>query len=109
MRKFVSVQVAVGMLMIGAVAVNATPTNDPNQNQGGAAGQTAVSGQNAPDGQVQDRRIITPDMNARERVEMQRAIQKRAAAKRNSLIQAAEQEKMQQGGNVENPGQPGAQ
>lgn len=107
MRKFVSVQVAIGMLMIGAVAVNAAPANDPNQNQG-ASGQSTVSGQNAPDAQVQDRRIITPDMNARERVEMQRAIQKRAAAKRNSLIQAAEKEKIQQG-NVESPGQPGAQ
>jgi len=109
MRKFVSVQVFIGMLMIGAVAVNAAPTNDPNQNQGGAAGQNTASGQNAPNNQVQDRRIITPDMNARERVEMQRAIQRRAAAKRNSSIQAAEKEKIQQGGNVENPGQPGAQ
>jgi hypothetical protein len=104
MRKFVSVQVIIGILMIGAVAVNAAPSTQSQRPD--ATYKPYVKANNSA---IKDKRIITPEMNARERVEMQRAIKKRAAAKRNSLIQAAKLEKMQQGGNVENPGQPGAQ
>jgi len=99
MKKFVSLKLIVGMLVVWAVAASAAPNDPPqtNQNQGATAAQGVV-----------DKRIITPQMNARERMEAQRAIQKRAAANRNALMmQAAEQEK-QQAGNAANPDQPGA-
>lgn len=44
---------------------------------------------------AQDIRPINNNMDYRERVEMQRAIQKRAAAKRNALMQAAEEQRQQ--------------
>lgn len=106
MKKFVSAQLIVGMLLVGTVAASAAvsdpPKVDPNQAKGGA--QSHVIGANG-----QDKRIITPDMNARERVETQRAYQKRAAAKRNELMQKAERERMQQAGNEAKPGKSGAQ
>lgn len=77
----------VGMLVVWAVAASAAPNDPPkvNPQQGATATQA---------GAVQDKRIITPQMNARERMETQRAIQKRAAANRNKLmLQAAEEEK----------------
>ena len=44
----------------------------------------------------QDKRLINPKMNYRERMEMQRAIQKRAAANRNALIQAEREKQRKQ-------------
>jgi len=78
----------VGMLAVWAVAASAAPNYPPKvtPQQGATATQAG--------GAVQDKRIITPQMNARERFETQRAIQKRAAANRNKLmLQAAEEEK----------------
>jgi hypothetical protein len=91
MKKFISVNMIVGMIMALSVAANATSDGTPQSDQGPAvvSGQQAISGQN-------DLRIITPDMTYRERVETQRNIKKRAAAMRNQLIQAAELEKQQQ-------------
>jgi hypothetical protein len=85
MKKFVSMQLVIGMV-VWAVAASAAPNDPPqtNQNQGATATQGVV-----------DKRIITPEMNAIERMKAQRAIQKRAAASRNALIQAAQQEKQQ--------------
>lgn len=62
------------------------------QDGAGSAGgnDAAISGAN-------DERLINPQMNYRERVEMQRAIQKRAAAKRNALLQAAGARSFEQG------------
>jgi hypothetical protein len=91
MKKFVSVNLTIGMLMTLAVVTSAMSagTPQPDQNQAGVRKSAAISGQ-------YDKRIITPDMNYRERVETQRNFKKRAAAVRNQLIQAAEKERRQQ-------------
>lgn len=95
MRKFVSVQVVIGMLMIGAVAVNAAPIPQPQQPD--ATYKPYIKAKNSA---IKDIRIITPEMNARERVEVQRAIKKRAAAKRNALMQVAEAERQKKAKNT---------
>jgi hypothetical protein len=91
MKKFVSVNLTIGMLMTFAVVSSAISDGAPqsDQNQAVVGRHAAISGQN-------DKRIITPDMNYRERVETQRNYKKRAAAMRNQLIQAAEKERRQQ-------------
>jgi hypothetical protein len=101
MKRILVTQIIVGMLAGWAVAASAAPNDPPqvNQNQGASAVQA---------GAVKDKRIITPDMDARERVEAQRAIQKRAAANRNKLMmEAAEKEKKQPAPKTAIPNQPG--
>ncbi len=68
------------------------------QAQTGGSGDNGGGQEAAPaliDGE-NDQRLINNNMNYRERVEMQRAIQKRAAAQRNALIQAEAQKQAQQ-------------
>lgn len=91
MKKLISVNVTLGMLMTLAVVTSAIATGTPqaNQTKSPVNRPAAISGAN-------DQRIITPDMNSRERMETQRNIKKRAAAMRNQLIQAAEKERRQQ-------------
>lgn len=93
MKKFFSVTAIVGVLMIAAIGASAAPETGPQGQQGPGvtAGQSAanvsqrISGEN-------DQRLITTDMSVRERMEVQRAVQKRAAAKRNQLLlEAVEQ------------------
>ena len=95
MRKFVSVGVILGMIMTLSVVVSVasdvddqpTKTKDVVTEQ--ATNQDAINSQ-------EDKRIITPDMNWREKVETQRNIRKRAAAMRNQLMQDAELERQNQ-------------
>jgi hypothetical protein len=109
MKKFFSITAIVGAVMVAAIGASAAPEPDPQGQQGPAvtAGQPAanvsqrISGEN-------DKRLITPDMNLRERMEVQRALQKRAAAKRNQLLlEAVNQEEQQTRTNI--PVQPRAQ
>lgn len=91
MKKFVSVNVTLGMLMTLAVVTSAMAAGSPQAEQRGASldRPATING-------VHDKRIITPSMNYRERMETQRNIKKRAAAMRNQLIQAAAKERKQQ-------------
>ncbi len=115
MKKFYSVTAIVVMSLALSFAASAA-TNDAGKTQqessqestvagDGAAGQAVGSGQEISG--ENDIRVITPDMNFRQRVEAQRAIQKRAAASRNALIQA-EMEKQQQSESAGTDGQPAA-
>jgi hypothetical protein len=62
-------------------------------------GQAALAAQGADKDQPPPLVVVNPAMNAREKVEAQRAIYKRAAASRNALMQEAEKEKR----NKQNP------
>lgn len=93
MKKFYALAGIMVLSLALAFTANATGSAEQGQQMSGeqstegSAGaaegkEAAISGEN-------DERVITPQMNYRERVEMQRAIQRRAAAKRNALLQAA--------------------
>ena len=86
MKKFFSVTAIVGVVMIAAIGASAAPETGPQGQQGPGvtAGQPAANESQRISGE-NDQRLITPDMNTRERMEVQRAVQKRAAAKRNQL------------------------
>lgn len=102
MKKFFSVTAIVGVVMVAAIGASAAPETEPQGQPGPTvtAGQPAVSGSQRISG-VNDIRLITPDMNIRERMEVQRALQKRAAAKRNQLLmEAAGQEEQQERTNI---------
>lgn len=108
MKRILVTQLIVGMMAVWPVVANAATDNAPQINQNQNAPAVQVEGKAKVDATVKDKRIITPDMNYRERVETQRAYQKRAAAKRNSLMQAAELERKQQDKNAETSGKPEA-
>lgn len=59
------------------------------QQKPGHGFSTGVTSRRAKISGLNDIRLITPLMNYRERVEMQRALKKRAAAQRNALLHAA--------------------
>ncbi|NTW88931.1 MAG: hypothetical protein HGB26_07385 [Desulfobulbaceae bacterium] len=93
MKKFFSVTAIVGVVMIAAIGASAAPETGTQGQQGPGvtAGQPAPNESQRISG-INDKRMITPDMNVRERMEVQRALQKRAAAKRNQLLlEAADQ------------------
>jgi hypothetical protein len=96
MKKFFSVTAIVGVVMIAAIGASAAPETGPQGQQGPAvtAEQPAANVSQRISG-TNDQRLITTDMNYRERAEVQSAIKKRAAAMRNSLMLAAEQERQQ--------------
>lgn len=83
MKKFFSVTAIVGVMIAVAIGASAAPNTVPND----MGDPPAVTGHKK--GAIKDRRVINPSMNYRQRVEMQNAIQKRAMAKRNSLLRAA--------------------
>lgn len=91
MKKFVSVSVILGMLMTLSVvaSVASDGVDQPTKPKHVATGKAAINGQ-------LDKRVITPDMNWREKVETQRNIRKRAAAMRNQLMVGAELERQNQ-------------
>lgn len=91
MKKFFSVPAIVGVMMAVAIGASAAPETGPvdTTSQLAANAPQRISGQN-------DQRLITPDMNIRERMEVQSALKKRALAKRNQLIQAARSEEEQE-------------
>ena len=92
MKKVISAISALCLLMAFTLVANAAEKGgDPQKgkNPGVVKAQAAIPGQN-------DQRLITPDMNRLERYETMRLLKKRAAAKRNSLmLHAAEQRKAQ--------------
>lgn len=98
-------RVAAVFLLVSALAFGGNAlANDPG-GSGQTAGQTNTANENGNGGGppaealidgADDQRLINPNMNYRERVEMQRAIQRKAAAKRNALIQAEEQKQQAQ-------------
>jgi len=97
MKKFFSVTAIVGVVMVAAIGASASPETGPQGQQGPTVttGQPATSAAQRISG-TNDKRMITPDMSVRERVEVQRALQKRAAAKRNQLLlEAVDQDKQQ--------------
>lgn len=109
MKKFFSVTAIIGVAMVAAIGASAAPETGPQDQPGMTvtAGQSAGGGSKRISG-VNDKRLITPDMNIRERMEVQRALQKRAAAKRNQLLlDAVGQEEQQERTNI--PLQPRAQ
>lgn len=91
MIKYISINVFIGILMTLSVVASAAPDGKPLPGVGPATAsrEGAIRGQS-------DKRIITPRMNFRERVDIQRAIKKRAAAKRNQLMLAADRERARQ-------------
>jgi hypothetical protein len=104
MRKFFSVIVILCMALGFAIAANAAPSYrqrvEAALTKQAPVGQMSAPGlqnksarglQKAP--KIVDRRVITPAMSYRERVEVMRNIKKRAAAMRNQLMLAAELER----------------
>jgi len=91
MKKIFSVTAIVGVMMAVAIGASAAPNTGPD----GTTGQPVVDQPQRISG-LNDKRLITPDMNVRERMEVQSALKKRALAKRNQLIQAARSEEEQQ-------------
>ena len=83
MKKIFSVTAIVGVMMAVAIGASAAQNKGPHD----MGDPPAVTGHKK--GAVKDLRVINPNMNYRQRVEVQNAIQKRAKAKRNSLLQAA--------------------
>lgn len=98
MKRILFVLTMSSVIMAAASGASAAPDAMPNNLQGsnGAAGQSIGNNPQGVSGE-HDIRLITPDMNSRQRMEVQRALQKRAAAKRNQLLlQAAREEQAQQ-------------
>ncbi len=87
----------VGLMLTVAIGASAAPEKGQQAQQmpGDTAGP-AVAGTTQAISGANDVRLITPEMNVRERLEVQRALKKRALAKRNQLIQAARAEEEQQ-------------
>lgn len=90
MKKIIAVNVVIGMLITFSVlaSVASDTVVQPDQSQPITTGEAVISGEN-------DTRVITPEMNYYERVMIQRDIKKRAAAKRNQLMQQARQHQEQ--------------
>lgn len=96
-------RVATVFLLVSALAFGGNAlANDPGGSEQ-TAGQANAANEDGNGGGppaealidgADDQRLINPNMNYRERVELQRAIQRKAAAQRNALIQA-EAEKQQ--------------
>lgn len=106
MKKIFSVTAIVAVMMAVATGASAAPETGPQSQQGPAitAGQPVANVSQRISG-GNDQRLITPDMSVRERMEVQRALQKRAAAKRNQLLlEAVDQEEQQTRTNI--PAQP---
>jgi hypothetical protein len=93
MKKFFSVTAIIGVMMAVAIGASAAPEKGQQTRQAPSdkADQAVVGTPQTISGQ-NDIRLITPNMNSRERMEVQRAIQKRAAAKRNQLLLEAANE-----------------
>ena len=92
MKKVISAISALCLLTAFTIAANAAG-NGGNSKAGEAPGQEKAQARIAG---KQDKRLITPDMDNRERYEVMRNLKKRAAAKRNQLmLQAAEQRQAQ--------------
>ena len=106
MKKFISVGVIAGMVLGLAVSASAAPSSYRQRVEAALAKQSppgqitapgldnknpATGGAQPP--KITDRRIITPAMDYRERVEVMRDIKKRASAMRNRLMLAAEKER----------------
>jgi len=81
MKKIFSVTAIVGVMMAVAIGASAAPNTGPV----GTTGQPAVDQPKIISGE-NDTRLVTPAMNSRERMEVQRALHKRAAAMRNKLL-----------------------
>jgi hypothetical protein len=81
MKKIFSVTAIVGVMMAVAMGASAAPETGLE----GTTGQPAVNQAQRISGQ-NDQRLVTPAMNSRERMEVQRALHKRAAAIRNKLL-----------------------
>lgn len=106
MKKVYSIAGSILLLLALAFTGNAMATETDNSGQvteqtvqatgSDGGGQVAVGNEKISG--AKDKRLIKPKMNARQRMEMQRALQKRAAANRNALIQQ-EKEKQSQLGN----------
>lgn len=110
MKNFFSVTAIVGVVMVAAIGASAAPEIGPQGQQGPAftEGQPAANVSSQRISGENDKRLITPDMSVRERMEVQRALQKRAAARRNQLLlEAVDQEEQQTRTNI--PIQPRAQ
>jgi hypothetical protein len=98
MRRILLVFAMSSVIMAAASGASAAPdaTLDTQQGSNGASTQFSEKNPQRVGGE-HDIRLITPDMNSRQRMEVQRALQKRAAAKRNQLLlQAASEEQAQQ-------------
>jgi len=96
MKKIFSVTAIVGVMIFVAMGAGAA------QNPGPASttGQPAVNQPQIITGE-NDQRLITPDMNALQRLAVQQAVKKRALAKRNELLrEAATQDESQSGTNA---------
>lgn len=93
---------SLAVALTGSVAADGADGSGQMNKQDTAATGNGGKGQQNAGGQVidgkNDLRLINPNMDYRERVEMQRAIQKRAAAMRNALMQQAAKEKKQKTG-----------
>ncbi len=100
MKKVISAISTLCLLTAFTIVANAADGRggpQVDQNPGVQKAQARISG-------LHDKRVITTDMNYRERYEVMRNIKKRAAAKRNSLmLQAAEQRQLQK--KIGSPGQ----
>ena len=96
MKKFFSVTAIVGVMMAVAIGASAAQNTGP----AGTTGQPAVNQPQVISGE-NDQRLITPKMNALQRLAVQQAVKKRALAKRNELLreEAAIEGKPQAGTN----------
>ncbi len=101
MKILFSIKVVICLLMVWPIVASSALAHDSQASQQGGT----VTGKNT----IKDRRIITPEMNARERIEIQHNIKKRATARRKALIQKAEMERQQQEKSAVSPGSPGGQ
>ena len=106
MKKLISVGVIAGMVLGLVVVASAAPSTYRQRVEAALAKQSPPGQITAPGlvdngvppqagkaPKITDRRIITPAMDYRERVEVMRDIKKRASAMRNQLMLAAEQER----------------
>jgi hypothetical protein len=98
MKRILSVLAMSSVIVATASGASAAADTalDTQQGSNGAASQSIEKNPQRISGE-HDIRLITPDMNSRQRMEVQRALQKRAAAKRNQLLlEAASEEQAQQ-------------
>lgn len=114
MKKFYSIIGIVALSLAISFAANAAPKNAGKSQQESSQASTdfgdSTPGQTKGNGKdlsgKNDKRVINPNMNFRQRVETQRAIYKRAAASRNALMLQAEKERQQQSESAGTDGQP---
>ena len=96
MKKFFSVTAIIGVMMAVAIGTSAAQNTGPAD----TTGQPAVNQPQLISGE-NDQRLITPKMNALQRLAVQQAVKKRALAKRNELLreEAAKEGQPQAGTN----------